>query len=157
MAAGTWKVFNKAKKNLGLGSFQMGSTATAVYKMCLCTSAAAVRLSANNVISTWASMTGEISARGGYAAAGRNLVSAKGVWLSVSAKCWKFSYASAGLVFTASGSALNNIKFAIIRNSTGAGAGKVLCYVTLSTAQFTISSPNTLTVLPASGGVFQLS
>jgi hypothetical protein len=62
-----------------------------------------------------------------------------------------------GLTFTASGSSLNNIKYAIIRNSTGAGAGKLLCFCRLSSAQFTVSSPNTLTVLPAATGVFTLT
>ena len=53
------------------------------------------------------------------------------------------------MIFTASGAALSAIKYAVIRNSTGAGAGKVLAFCTLSTAAFSISSPNTLTILPA--------
>jgi hypothetical protein len=60
-------------------------------------------------------------------------------------------------VFTANGGNLTNIKYALIRNSTGAGAGKVLCFCTLSTASFTVSSPNTLTISPAAAGVFTLS
>jgi hypothetical protein len=41
----------------------------------------------------------------------------------------KFTYST--IVFTASGSALNNIKYALIRNSVAAGSGRVLCFVTL--------------------------
>lgn len=89
---------------------------------------------------------------------GRNLGPATGQWtVGASAKQYKFTYTTAGLVFTASGSALNNIRFAVVRNSTGAGAGKLLMFVTLSTAAFTISSPNTLTMLPAATGCFTLA
>ena len=64
---------------------------------------------------------------------------------------------SVGLAFTASGASLVNVRFAIIRNSTGAGAGKVLCFCRLSSSQFTVTSPNTLTVLPAATGIFTLT
>lgn len=77
--------------------------------------------------------------------------------VGASAKQMKFRYSTAGLIFTASGAALNNIRYALIRNSTGAGAGKVLCFVTLSTAAFNISSGNLLTILPATTGVFTLA
>jgi hypothetical protein len=49
------------------------------------------------------------------------------------------------------------VKFAVIRNSTGATAGKLLCFCQLSTTQFTVTSPNTLTILPAATGVFTLT
>jgi hypothetical protein len=112
--------------------------------------------------SVWASLSAfEISLRGGYAANGRNLVPATAIWTTgTSTKQLKFSYTTAGLVFTASGSTLGNtkgIKYAIIRNSTGAGAGKLLCFCTLSTAAFSITSPNTLTIAPAATGVFTLA
>jgi hypothetical protein len=64
---------------------------------------------------------------------------------------YKFGYTTAGLVFTASGAALNNIRYALIRKSSGSTtSGFPLCYCSLSSAAFTISSPNTLTILPAS-------
>jgi len=108
--------------------------------------------------STNASVPGEISATGGYVAGGRNLVPATGSWVvGTSAKQYKFTYSTVGLVFTASAAALNNIKYALLRNSTGAGAGKVLCFCTLSSTAFTIASGNTLTILPAATGVFTLA
>jgi hypothetical protein len=154
MAAGTWKAFNKAKKSLGNGGITLGA---GVFKMSLHrVSASAALLAAT--ISTFASLTGEISARGGYVAGGRNIVPVTGQWtVGASAKQYKFTYSTIGLVYTASGSALNNIKYAVIRNSTGAGAGKLLCFCTLSTAAFTIASPNTLTITPATTGIFSLT
>ena len=62
-----------------------------------------------------------------------------------------------GVAFTASGASLTNIRYAVLRNSTGAAAGKLLCFCQLSSAQFTVSSPNTLTVLPAATGIFTLT
>lgn len=154
MAAGTWKVFGKAKKYIGNGTITLGA---GVFKMSLHRASASAALLQLSTRSTFASIPGEISARGGYVAGGRNLLPATGSWGSVSAKAMKFYYSTVGLVFTASGSALNNIKYAVIRNSTGAGAGKLLCFCTLSTAAFTVTSPNTLTIAPAANGVFTLT
>jgi hypothetical protein len=154
MAAGTWKAFSKAKKSIGNGGITFGA---GVFKMSLHRASASAALAAL-AISTFASLTGEISARGGYVTGGRNIVPATGQWtVGASAKQYKFTYSSIGLVYTASGSALNNIKYAVIRNSTGAGAGKLLCFCTLSSAAFTIASPNTLTITPAATGIFTLT
>ena len=155
MAVGTWKIFGKAKKYIVNNTITLGA---GVFKMSLHRASASAKLLLLSTVSTFASIPGEISARGGYVAGGRNLVPATGGWTAgASAKQWKFTYSTVGLVFTASGSALNNIKYALIRNSTGAGAGKVLCYCTLSTAAFTIASPNTLTITPNTSGVFALA
>jgi hypothetical protein len=65
----------------------------------------------------------------------------------------KFTYSTVGLTFTASGASLTNVKYAVIYNS----AGKLLCFCQLSSSQFTVTSPNTLTILPAATGVFTLT
>jgi hypothetical protein len=109
-------------------------------------------------ISTYAQITNEISATGGYATGGKNLVPATASWtVGASAKQMKFTMSTVGLAFTASGASLTNVKYAIIRNSTGALAGKLLCFCQLSSSQFTVTSPNTLTVLPAATGIFTLT
>lgn len=155
MAAGTWKVYAKAKKYLGNGTITLGA---GVFKMVLLRASASAAILVLSTRSTFASIPGEISATGGYVAGGRNIGPATGKWtVGASAKSYKFTYTTSGLVFTASGSSLTNIKYALIRNSTGAGAGKVLCFCTLSTAAFTITSPNTLTIAPAATGVFTLT
>lgn len=156
MAVGTWKVYTRAKRNMGGGAITLGA---GVFKMSLHRKSASTNVAniVNAGISTFASVGSEISALGGYAANGRNVGPATGHWtVGASTKQMKFTFTTVGIVFTASGSALNNIKFAVIRNSTGAGAGKVVCYVTLSTTMFTISSPNTLTILPAATGIFTM-
>ena len=155
MATGTWKIYSKAKKYIGAGTITLGA---GVFKMCLLRTSASAAIMVLSTRSVWSSLSGtEISARGGYAAGGRNLVPATAQWTAgASAKQWKFTYSTIGLAFTASNSALNNIRYCVVRNSTGAGAGKLLMFCTLSTAAFTISSPNVLTILPAATGCFTL-
>jgi hypothetical protein len=164
MAAGAWKIYTQAKRIIGTGGAAMTSggitLGVGVFKMSLHRASASAEILkvSNGGISTFASVPGEISATGGYVAGGRNLVPATAHWtVGASTKQMKFTYTTIGLVFTASGASLSNIKYALIRTSSGAGAGKVLCFCTLSTAAFTITSPNTLTILPAATGVFTLA
>lgn len=155
MAAGTWKIYAKAKLYIGNGTITLGA---GVFKMQLHRTSASAAILVLSTRSTAASIPAEITAQGGYVANGRNLVPATGSWVvGTSAKQYKFTYTTAGLVFTGSGASLNNIRYAIIRNSTGAGVGKILCFCTLSTAAFTVANGNTLTIAPAATGVFTLA
>jgi len=153
MAATAWQLYNKAKQHIGNGTITLGA---GVFKMLLARSASNA---STFTLSTYASITSEISATGGYTTGGKNLVPATAQWTvnPLSAKQYKFTMSTVGLAFTASGASLTNIKFAILRNSTGAGAGKLLCFCQLSSSQFTVTSPNTLTILPASTGIFTLT
>jgi len=152
MAATAWQLYNKAKQYIGNGTITLGA---GVFKMLLARSASNA---STFTLSTYASVTNEISATGGYTAGGKNLVPATALWtVGASAKQFKFTMSTVGLAFTASGASLTNVKYAILRNSTGAGAGKLLCFCQLSTSQFTVTSPNTLTVLPAATGIFTLT
>ena len=152
MAASAWQLYSYAKRYIGNGTITLGA---GVFKMLL------ARTSSNAstfTLSTYASLTSEISATGGYSTGGKNLVPATAYWTSgTSAKQMKFTMSTVGLAFTASGASLTNIRYAVLRNSTGALAGKLLCFCQLSSAQFTVTSPNTLTVLPAATGIFTLT
>jgi hypothetical protein len=152
MAASAWQLYNKAKQSIGNGTITLGA---GVFKMVLARSASNA---STFTLSTYASVTNEISATGGYVTGGKDLVPATALWtVGASAKQYKFTMSSVGLAFTASGASLTNIKYAILRNSTGVGAGKLLCFCQLSSSQFTVTSPNTLTVLPAATGIFTLT
>jgi len=149
--------YAKAKKYIGNGTITLGA---GVFKMALLRqSATALGIHSLSSRSTWSSLAAdEIVAQGGYLAHGRNLLPATGAWtVGTTANQYKFTYSTAGLVFTASGASLVNIRFAVIRNSLTGSTGRLLCFCTLSTAQFSISSPNTLTILPAATGVFTLA
>jgi hypothetical protein len=152
MAASAWQLYNEAKKYIGNGSITLGA---GVFKMVLAQSASNA---STFTLSAYSEITNEVAAAGGYVTGGRNLVPATAQWtVGASAKQMKFTMSSIGLAFTASGASLVNIKYAILRNSTGAAAGRLLCWCQLSSSQFTVASPNTLTVLPAATGIFTLT
>ena len=160
MAATAWQLYNSAKKYIGNGTITLG---VQNFKMVLATAASnasTFTLSAYGGGGTLTSVTNEIAGSAGtngYIQGGRALVPATGKWLNTSAKQMKFTMSSIGLAFTASGASLVDIKYAILRNSTGAAAGRLLCWCQLSSANFTVASPNTLTVLPAATGIFTLT
>jgi len=152
MAATAWQLYNSAKKYIGNGTITLGA---GVFKMVLAQTASNA---STFTLSTYASVTNEVAAAGGYVTGGRDLVPATAQWtVGASAKQQKFTMSAVGLAFTASGASLVNIRYAILRNSTGAAAGKLLCFCQLSSSQFTVTSPNTLTVLPAATGIFTLT
>ena len=152
MAATAWQLYNKAKQYIGNGTITLGA---GVFKMLLANSASNA---STFTLTAYSQITGEISATGGYATGGKNLVPATAYWtVGASAKQFKFTMSTVGLAFTASGASLTNIRYAILRNSTGALAGRLLCFCQLSSSQFTVTSPNTLTVLPAATGIFTLT
>ena len=152
MAASAWQLYNSAKKYIGNGTITLGA---GVFKMLLATSASNA---STFTLTAYSQITNEIAATGGYTTGGKNLVPATAYWtVGASAKQMKFTMSTVGLAFTASGASLTNIKYAVIRNSTGATAGRLLCFCQLSSSQFTVTSPNTLTVLPAATGIFTLT
>ena len=155
MAASAWQLYNEAKKYIGNGTITLGA---GVFKMVLATAASNA---STFTLSAYSEITNEIAGSAGtngYIQGGRDLVPATAQWtVGASAKQMKFTMSSVGLAFTASGASLVDIKYAILRNSTGATAGRLLCWCQLSSSNFTVSSPNTLTVLPAATGIFTLT
>ena len=143
MAATAFVLYNEAKKYIGGADLDLNG---ATFKLKLCNSASNAE---TLTLSTFASVTSEISATGGYAANGKALASV--TWTTYgSAK--QFSFDAADLVFTASGASLNNIKYAVI----GVSGGKALCWSKLTTSQFTLSANNTLTIAFNAAGIFTL-
>jgi hypothetical protein len=162
--AGAWKLYTRAKRSLGTGGTACGSggitLGAGVFKLTLHRASASANILkiTNGGISTYASVLGECSARGRYVVGGLAIGPAAGKWtVGASTKAMKFTYTTIGWVVTASGSTIQNIKYAVIRTSTGATAGKVVCYCTLTTTAFNLTSPNTLTIIPDANGVFALA
>lgn len=144
MAATAFTLYNRAKHKIGAGTLVLG---TAVLRVKLLTSASNA---STFTLSTFASISSEISARGGYVAGGRSLLSM--VWnTGASAKSYKLD--AADIVFTASNSSLIDVKFAAI----GVNAGAALCWSRLSTLRFTVQSPNTLTIQFNTLGILTLA
>ena len=144
MAATAFALYNEAKKYIGGADLDLNG---ATFKLKLCTSASNAE---TLTLSTFASVTSEISATGGYAANGKALAD---VVLTVGASAKQYKFDATDLVFTASGAALNNIKYAVI----GVSGGKALCWSKLTTSQFTLSTNNTLTIAFNTAGIFTLT
>lgn len=147
MAAGAWTFWNIAKKKLMDGTFDLD---TNTFRMSLYTSASNA---ATLTLSTRTSVTNEVTENFGYSSSGKPLAS---VTWAVGASATEYRWNAAAIVWTAAGGSIANIKFAVIWQSSGV-ADKLLCFSQLSTAQFTVTSGNTLTITPSANGIFELN
>ena len=145
MAAAAWRLYAKAKEYIGDGTIQLG---TQGLKM-------ALFRGSSNVSTVTLSTLVELSVQasgGAYVAGGKFLVPSAGTW-TLAGSTVTLDYTSLGITFTASGSAISAVQYAVIYNS----AGKLLCWSKLSSSAFDVADPKTLTVLPAATGVFTLT
>ena len=145
MAAAAWRLYAKAKEYIGDGTITLG---TGGFKMALFKGSS----NASTItLSTLASVTVQASG-GAYTAGGKYLAPSAGTW-TLAGSTVTFDYTTLGITFTASGSVISAVQYAVIHNS----AGKLLCWSKLSASAFSVADPNTLTVLPAATGVFTLT
>ena len=145
MAAAAWRLYAKAKEYIGDGTITLG---TGGFKMALFKGSSNA---STLTLSTLASVTVQASG-GAYTSGGKYLAPSAGTW-TLSGSTVTFDYTTLGVTFTASGSNISAVQYAVIHNS----AGKLLCWSKLSASAFSVADPNTLTVLPAATGVFTLT
>jgi hypothetical protein len=153
MAAGTWKVFNLAKFKLGNSTLSLSAT---VFKLALFSSTSNLKTSGSALPrGVYNSLTQEVTGANGYTTGGLSLAGEN--WTSGrSAKEYKFL--SSNLTFTATGGTIPNIRFAAIYISAAASANRhLLCYVTLTSAQFTLAQNNTCTIQCPANGILMLA
>lgn len=144
-AVGAWTFYNKARKYLLNGFIEPG---VSTFRMSLHTSASNA---ATATLSTFASVTGELTEANGYSSSGKAMT----VAYTVGASAGTYKFSAAALIWTATGGNISNIKYAAIWvTGASAGARKLLCRSALSTSQFTLTTPNTLTI---SGTVFNIA
>ena len=146
MAAAAWRLYAKAKQYLGNGTIQLG---TGGFKMALFRGSSSA---STLTFSTFSQLSTRQASGGAYVAGGKYLTPSAGTW-TLAGSTITFDYTSLGITFTASGSVISAVQYAVIYNS----AGKLLCWSKLSSSPFDVSDPNTLTVLPAATGVFTLT
>ncbi len=151
MAAGAWVFYNTAKKNLMNGLMDLD---TDVWKMSLYTSAsnAATAVATASVKST---LTNEVTEANGYSSSGKPLTA---VTWATGASATEMRFDCTAVVWTAAAGSISAVKFAVIwKQGAAATDRKLLCYSQLSTAQFSVTSGNTLTVTPSANGIFELN
>jgi hypothetical protein len=140
MAAAAWKVYNEAKLYMLNGTLDLdtGNWRMALYK--------STSNASTYTLSTGASVSNVVNAAG-YTGAKTLTVSVR---QSTSAT---IVWDCADVIFTASGADVTSIMYAVIYVS----GGKAVAWSKLSTAIFSVTSGNTLTVQINSGGIFQLT
>jgi hypothetical protein len=146
MAASAWEVYNEAKKYIGSATLNL----TTAKRITLHTSASNA---STLTLSIYSELTNEVSETTDYSSSGVSMASI--AWtVGVSAKQYKFD--ADDVVWTASAGNIANIKFAVISNVSGGASGKLLCKSKLTTAQFTLSTGNTLTLQMNASGILTL-
>jgi hypothetical protein len=149
MAAGAWTVYNLAKKKIGNATLSLAST---VFRVSLFTSASNANTATLGVIS---SVDNEVTEANGYSSSGKSLTGE--VW-TVGASAGQYKFDADDVVWTGTGGAISNIKFAVIwLSGASAGGRHLLCRSQLSTSQFSLSSGNTLTLAMNASGVLTLA
>lgn len=146
MAAGSWVVFNIAKKKLADGTFDLDSQ---TFKMALTTSAQALdaTFAGTSTDCRYADLTAEVASGGGYTTGGKTLTAtwtrATGtITFDVDDQAWTSSTITA--------------KYAVIYLTTG--NADLLCVVDLDTGGGSVSTTaGTLTITINASGVFTLA
>ena len=144
MAASAWAFYNKFKKYMSDGTIDLD---TQNFWVSLHTSASNA---ATDTLSTFASVNNEIADGNGYSTSGKVL---SAVTWSTGASAGEMRFDSTARIWTASGGSISAIKYAVLRNS----AGKLVARSQLSTAQFSVTTGNTLTITPSANGIFELN
>lgn len=149
MAAQAFKIYNLAKKKIGNTTINLAAT---TYRMSLHTSASNA---ATLTLGIYNSVTNEVATGNGYTAQGKTLTSE--IWtVGASAKSYKFDFDD--VVWTGTGGTIPNIKFSEVWVSAAASANRhLLATASLTSAQFTLSQNNTLTLQINSLGCFTMA
>lgn len=151
MAASAWVIYNTFKRYMADGTMDLDAN---TFRMGLYTSASNA---ATATLSIRSQVTGEVSAANGYVLGGKTLA---GVTWSTGASAGEMRFDATATIWSASGGNIVNIRYAVIYDeSTGTSAGdrKLVANSALSTAQFTVTDGNTLTITPSANGIFELN
>ena len=143
MAASAWSFYNSFREYIGKAEFDIVAN---TFKMAVFTNATTTVTT--KTLSTYASLNGEATG-GSYVTGGKNMVSK--TWASVATD--KYRFGAANLIFTASGSDISNIQYAVLYKDSG----KLIAYSQLTTTAFNLAQDNTLTIAPSANGIFELS
>lgn len=138
MAATAFEFYNSFKSALARGLVDLSGTNTS-FKLRLFTSASNA---ATATLVTAGQLTGEV-ASSSYPAKGKALT----VNFSVKTTTSTYSFNFATVVFTASGTAINNVKYAVIATQT---ASILVCWSQLTTAEYNVALNGTLVIYPSS-------
>lgn len=147
MAASAWVVFDSAKHKLCNGTIDLSG---GNFRLSLHGTGASANLAGDITI---LGSVGTAASGGGYSA-----IALSGVAWTAGTSAGQQKFDCTDPVFTASGANLADVRYAVIYQSgASAGANYLLCYAALSTAEFDVTTGNTLTVQMNAAGIFTLA
>jgi hypothetical protein len=150
MGASPWTVFDTAKHKIAAGGIDLsGDGSDKAFRMSLHSNTASTNLS--GAITVWGSIGSECTG-GGYSA-----LTLSGVTWGTGASAGQQKFDFTDPVFTASASILTSVRYAVVYKSTAASSGIPLIFAALSTASFSVTTSNTLTIQLATTGAFTLA
>lgn len=145
MAAQAFKLYNRAIRKLGAGTIILPGAV----RIALVGSAGNF---ATKTLSLFGSITDQVTSGNGYSSSGKALASE--VW-TAGASGGQIKFDAADPIWTATGGAINSIKACVLfMSGTSAGLCQMLCYASLTSSAFNLSSGNTLTIQFNASGVF---
>ncbi len=149
MAALAWTVYNRAKQKIGNTVIDLSAT---TYRISLYKSSsnfATLTLTLQN------ELTNELDETNGYSSSGRAL--ANETW-TTGASASQYAFDADDVIWTASGGNITSIKAAVIWVSAAASANRhLLCFSSLTSSEFTLSTGNTLTIQMNASGILTLT
>ena len=142
MAAGSYTLYNEAKKYLNTGLIDLDTNVLydGLYK--------STSNASTYTLSNTSELTNPVSG-GGYT--GDKILGSVLVTAGASTKQIKFDAADS--VFTASAGNIGSVMYSVIY----ASGGKLICWAKLSTAAFTVTTGNTLTNQYNAAGIFTIT
>ena len=143
MAASAWVFYNEGKKNIGNATIDLD---TDQFYLALFQSASDVTTVTQSAL---AELSGQVLNANGYTTGGKSLT----VTWTAGASASEFRFDATAVIWSASGGNIANVRYAVVY----ASGGNLVCYAALSTAQFTVTDGNTLTVTPSANGIFELN
>lgn len=149
MAATAWAFWDRAKHRICNGDITLS---TGPFRLALYMSAASGSINTAS-LTLQSELQSEVSG-GTYVAGGLAL---SGITWTAGASAGQQAFDCSDPVFTASGSAMSNVRFGVIVKSLGAASGYLLCWSGLSTSQFDVTTGNTLTIQMNANGIFTLA
>ena len=149
MAAGAWAFYNEFKKYMADGTLDLDGN---IFRCSLFTSASNAATATLSVIG---SVTTEVTEANGYSSSGKTLSAT--TW-ATGASAAEMRFDSTAVFWSANAGNIANVKFAVVWISgASAGGRKLVCRSQLSTAQFTVTTGNRLTITPSANGIFELN
>lgn len=142
MAAGSYTVYNEAKKYLNNGGIDLDTNV--LYDSLFKSTSNASTYTLSNISEVTNAVAG-----GGYT----GVKTLTGVVVTAGASAKQIKFDANDSIFTASSGAVGSVMYSVIY----ASGGKLICWAKLSTAAFTVTSGNTLTNQYNSSGLLTIT